>query len=165
MEQNNGVIQESKNINKNFSLDKSSLLIIVLLFMFSSKLWDIAWDIGKSLLYIIAIIYTINFINPALSISLKNIIYELINVDNKNNFIINILSQLLTLLKSLPIFSIFTAKQNIPTDEKLITSSMSGNKPLSNVHQANINDDVYLNGGNTKNLSNIDRSDHKNMSF
>jgi hypothetical protein len=133
--------------------------------MFSSRLWDIAWDIGKSLLYIIAIIYTINFINPALSISLKNIIYELINVDNKNNFIINILSQLLTLLKSLPIFSIFTAKQNIPTDEKLITSSMSGNKPLSNVHQANINDDVYLNGGNTKNLSNIDRSDHKNMSF
>lgn len=155
-----------KEINRvNPLIDKTTLIIIIIMFMFSSRLWDIAWDIGKSLLYIIAIIYTINFINPTLSISLKNIIYELINVDNKNNFIINILSQLLTLLKSLPIFSIFAAKQNIPTDEKLITSSVSGNKPLSNVNQASVNDDVYLNGGNTKNLSNIDRSDHKNMSF
>jgi hypothetical protein len=155
-----------KEINRvNPMMDKTTLIIIIIMFMFSSRLWDIAWDIGKSLLYIIAIIYTINFINPDLSISIKNIIYELINVDNKNNFIINILSKLLTFLKSLPIFSIFKSKQNIITDEKIITFPESENKPLLNVNQANITDNIYLNGGNTKNLSNIDRSDHKNMTF
>lgn len=145
-------------------IDKTTLIIIILMFMFSSRLWDIAWDIGKSLLYIIAIIYTINFINPDLSITLKNIIYELINVDNKNNFFLNILSKIFTTLKSLPVFNIFKSNKNIIIDENSVISS-SLNKPLLNVKQASINNDVYLNGGNTKNLSNIDRSDHKNMVY
>ena len=45
----------------NESYSKGTILIIILLFMFSSKIFNVVWDIGKSLIYIfiIKIIYNL----------------------------------------------------------------------------------------------------------
>jgi hypothetical protein len=163
MEQNNGVIQESKNINKNFSLDKSSLLIIVLLFMFSSKLWDIAWDIGKSFLYIIIIIYLTSFINQELADNIKNIIHDFTNVNSNNNIITDLLAKLSGSIKSILNFAQTEKTSASKVTPETIQSEQKVEKFETTTHTSLYDGTGYLSGGNTKNLSNIARSDSKNI--
>lgn len=73
---------------------KGSILIVLILFMFSSRILDITWDIGKSLIYLILIIYGINYLNPSFANKIKEIIIEFINIDSNGNFIKNTLSNL-----------------------------------------------------------------------
>ncbi len=73
---------------------KGTILIIFILFMFSSKILDITWDIGKSLFYLILIIYGINYLNPELANKIKEIIIDLINIDSNGFFIKDTLSKL-----------------------------------------------------------------------
>lgn len=162
----NGVVQESKNINKSFSLDKSSLLVIVLLFMFSSKLWDVAWDIGKSLLYIIIIMYLISFVNQDLADNIKNIIHDFTNVNASNNFISDLLVKLTAPLKS--IFNIGQTNIGKIVQEAIIPEQKvdKGEKfeRFETVTHTSLYDGTgYLSGGNTKNLANTARSDSKNI--
>jgi hypothetical protein len=76
---------------KNESYSKGTILIILILFMFSSKLLNIVWDIGKSGLYIFLIIYCLNYLNPNIAKKIKEILFDVINFGN-NNIIKNILS-------------------------------------------------------------------------
>ena len=174
MEQNNGstvtigvndVVQESKNINKNFSLDKSSLLIIVLLFMFSSKLWDIAWDIGKSFLYIIIIIYLTSFVNQDLADKIKNIIHDFTDVNSNNNIITDLLAKLSGSFKN--ILNIAQTEKTSVTQiikpPGQAESNSNLEKFVNTTHTSLYDGTGYLSGGNTKNLSNIARSDSKNI--
>jgi hypothetical protein len=75
---------------------KGIIIIIIILIIFSSKLFNIVWDVFKCLAYIIIIIYIIKYFNPTLiENSMKNkdilpsnkeITYnETINKNNKNN--------------------------------------------------------------------------------
>ncbi len=75
---------------------KGTILIVLILFMFSSRLLDITWDIGKSLIYLILIIYGINYLNPSLANKIKEIIIEFIDINSNGNFIKNTLSKLST---------------------------------------------------------------------
>jgi hypothetical protein len=75
-------------------LNKSTILIIFVLFMFSDKLWNISWDIGKSFLIVICILFTLNYLNPKLAEKVKEIISDFINVGSKNNFIMSIFSNI-----------------------------------------------------------------------
>jgi len=169
----NGIVQESKNINKNFSLDKSSLLIIVLLFMFSSKLWDIAWDIGKSLLYIIIIIYLISFVNPDLADNIKNIIHDFTNVNSNTGFISDLLAKLTSPLKSiLDIGQINLSNvmgkgsdKDVPkkTKQEPVQPEANVEKFETTTHTSLYDGTGYLGGGNSKNLSNKPRPDSKNI--
>ena len=172
MEQNNGstitigvndVVQESKNINKNFSLDKSSLLIIVLLFMFSSKLWDIAWDIGKSFLYIIIIIYLTIFVNQDLADKIKNIIHDFTDVNSNNNIITDLLAKLSGSFKN--ILNIAQTEKTSMTQviKPPVQADPKLEKFMNTTHTSIYDGTGYLSGGNTKNLSNIARSDSKNI--
>lgn len=155
----NGVIQETAK-PKSFSLDKSSLLVIVLLFMFSSKLWDMAWDIGKSLLYIIIIIYLIGFVNQDLADNIKNIIHDFTSVNSSNNFITDLFAKICTQIKN--ILNIGqanitkTIQETIQQEPKLETFT-------STTHASLYDGTSNLTGGNTKNLANLSRSDSKNI--
>jgi hypothetical protein len=75
---------------------KGTVLIVFILFMFSSRLLDIAWDIGKSLIYLIIIIYGVNYLNPSLASKIKEIITDFINIDSNGYFIKDTLAKLST---------------------------------------------------------------------
>jgi len=79
------------NKKNNESYSKGTILIILILFMFSSKLLIIAWDIGKSAFYIFLIIYGLNILNPNISNKIKEMLFDVINFGN-NNIFKNILS-------------------------------------------------------------------------
>lgn len=75
---------------------KGIIIIIIILIIFSSKLFDIVWDICKTLVCLIIIIYIIKYFNPALIEKIfknkdtlpsnKEITYnETIYRNNKNN--------------------------------------------------------------------------------
>jgi hypothetical protein len=66
-------------------MEKSTIVIIFLLFfLFSSRMWEITWDIGKALLYIIIGIFILNFLDKELSNNIKLIIIDLMNIDSYN---------------------------------------------------------------------------------
>ena len=90
MEQNK--TEQNKISYNNF--DKSTILIVVVLFMFSSKLLDIAWDIGKALVYIILIVYFLNYLNPDIANKIKEIINDFINFDTNGNIFKDIVSKI-----------------------------------------------------------------------
>lgn len=66
-------------------MEKSTIVIIFLLFfLFSSKMWEMTWDIGKALLYIIIAIFILNYLDKELSNNIKLIIIDLMNIDSYN---------------------------------------------------------------------------------
>lgn len=67
-------------------IDKSVILLILIAFTFSDSLWEIIWNIGKSLIYLIIFIFAINMINSSFANDIKNIINDLLNIGS-NNFI------------------------------------------------------------------------------
>jgi hypothetical protein len=79
---------------------KANILIILFLFIFSSKLLNIITDICKSLIYLILIIYGLNYINPLLANKIKEIITDFINIDTNGYFIKESLSKLATGINS-----------------------------------------------------------------
>jgi len=100
---------------KNESYSKGTILIILILFMFSSKLYNFFWDIGKSGIYVFLIIYFINYLNPNISKKIKEIFFDLINFGN-NNIIKNILSKISSIIMNL--FKKDTLNYNIETKKK-----------------------------------------------
>jgi hypothetical protein len=76
------------------NMNKGTILIIILLFMFSTKILDVVWDIGKALLYIIVLVNILTYLNPQLAIKIKEIINDFINLDSKNNFLIDSISKI-----------------------------------------------------------------------
>ena len=62
-------------------MEKNTLIIIFILFLISSKLWSIAWSIGKGLAFIVIIIVAINCVNPEVTKELQNILRKIISLD------------------------------------------------------------------------------------
>jgi hypothetical protein len=56
-------------------MDKNTMLVIILLILFSSKLWDI----GKGLLYILILIQVLKYVNIPLGNSIKKLTNNIIN--------------------------------------------------------------------------------------
>lgn len=100
--------------NKNF--DKSTILIVIVLFMFSSKILDIVWDIGKALIYIILIVYCLNYLNPNIANKIKEIINDFINFDTNGNILKDIMSKMSSTL--LNIFKPAKIKSKEISEEK-----------------------------------------------
>ena len=136
--------EEKLNIPKSESLDKGAILVIFLLFMFSSKLWQITWDIGTSLLYLIIAIYFLNYVYPPLGTKIKEIIMDFINLDSNNSFLKDFLSE--------------TSKQIIdeiktPKNEPINKNTVEEYHPM------------YYNNNLNKNLSNVGFTNQRNMSL
>ena len=62
-------------------MDKNTLLLIFILFLLSSQLLSITWDIGKASLYIVIILLILNSISPETATIIKNIFSRIINLD------------------------------------------------------------------------------------
>jgi len=128
---------------KNESYSKGTILIILILFMFSSKLYNFFWDIGKSGIYVFLIIYFINYLNPNISKKIKEIFFDLINFGN-NNIIKNILSKISSIIMNL--FKKDTLNYNIETKKK---------KKKNFFLKKNINDVDNSKVSNVRSLDNI----------
>lgn len=132
------------------NIDKSTMLIIFILIMFSSKLWVISFDIIKSLLYLSVIIYGINYLNPNISKNLKEIIINLFNFQSDDNIIKVALSKIASFIMNL-LKPEFINKMQETTPPK---DSLPGSKD-------NVNLNININPG-SKNLDNQD-SLNKNL--
>lgn len=62
-------------------MDKNALITIFVFFLLSNQLYNIVWEIGKSLFYIVLIIVGLSYINPSLSETLKKYLVNFINLD------------------------------------------------------------------------------------
>jgi hypothetical protein len=60
-------------------MDKNTMLVIILVILFSSKLWDI----GKGLLYILILIQVLKYINIPLGNSVKKLTNNIIDYNPK----------------------------------------------------------------------------------
>ena len=63
-------------------MDKNTLLLIFILFLLSSQLLSITWDIGKASLYIVIILLILNSISPETATIIKNMFSRIINLDS-----------------------------------------------------------------------------------
>jgi hypothetical protein len=63
-------------------MDKNSLLLVFVLFLFSSQLWNISWNIGLSLFYMITTLSVLNLTSPDSEVSLRSMLIKLINLDS-----------------------------------------------------------------------------------
>jgi len=108
---------------KNESYSKGTILIILILFMFSSKLLNIAWDIGKSVIYVFLIIFCLNYLNPNIAKKIKEMIFDVANFGN-NNIIKKILSTISSFIMNLfkldkPIYKIDIYKKKFIKKKKI----------------------------------------------
>ena len=62
-------------------ISKELIIIIILFFAFSGKIWNFMWKIGMSLVYIIVIIFILNSINPKVGNKVKEMFSDFINLD------------------------------------------------------------------------------------
>ena len=62
-------------------MDKNALITIFVFFLLSNQLYNIVWEIGKSIFYIVLIIVGLSYINPSLSDTLKKYLINFINLD------------------------------------------------------------------------------------
>ena len=72
------------------------------MFLLSNNLYNIVWDIIKSLFYLILALIGINFLNPSLATIIKNHIINIINLDQAfvKKTIINIKDSASELIKN-----------------------------------------------------------------
>jgi hypothetical protein len=126
--------------NNNESYSKGTILIVLLLFMFSSKIFSIVSTIGKSLIYIFIIIFCLNILNPNIAKKIKEILNNFINTGN-NNIIKNILSKIASFAlgiikkdetKDLDNKSLKKKKHKLETIAELDNSKVSNIRNLEN---------------------------------
>jgi hypothetical protein len=62
-------------------MDRKTLITIFVLFLISSQLWSMVWDIGKGVIYILLLIFALNYLNPAVADEMKNIFKKIVSLD------------------------------------------------------------------------------------
>ena len=112
-------------------LNKSTILIIFVLFMFSDKLWNISWDVGKSLLIVICILFALNYLNPTFAAKIKEIISDFINVGSENNFIMSIFSKIASFIMGIINFVKPNTILSLPTGEQVKEIILPANTQLA----------------------------------
>ena len=74
--------------------NKGIILLIFILIMFSSKLWGVTFNIFRSFIYLILIIYFVNLIDPNIAKTIKEFIHNFYDIQSENNFIRIFLSKI-----------------------------------------------------------------------
>ena len=109
-------------------ISKELIIIIILFFAFSGKIWNFMWKIGMSLVYIIVIIFILNSINPKVGNKVKEMFSDFINLDlnTVKDIVANISKSGLSLLEK-------NKQENINQENK-----------QENINQENINqENIY----------------------
>jgi hypothetical protein len=161
------------NIIEN-AINKIKLIIIILLFMFLSKIWNVVWHIGKIIVYIIIILYLINFINADLFNNFTNIskysdfLFELINK------IISIIKKFFNVkkIKQKTIEPVYSDQESTQSEQKPTQSEQEQSKVCTDtiiktieIFSNLLNNHGSSNNGNVKNFANIQRKSNKNFFF
>jgi len=63
-------------------MKQNTLFTIVIFFLLSKQLWNIFWDIGKALFYIVCVVIGLKVVNPELSSEVQNYVERIIRLDN-----------------------------------------------------------------------------------
>jgi hypothetical protein len=64
-------------------MDQKTLLVIFLLILISSQLWNIVWDMGKSALYLVIILLLLTYIDPNTADTIKKYGQRILGLDSK----------------------------------------------------------------------------------
>ena len=166
---NNISIEEIFNVQSEFNIpkdcnNKTILIIIIILLIFLSKIFDIVWYIGKAILFII-ILYLINFINT-------DIDNKFTNICSYFNFIFKLIAKIISIfinffniknkkLKQIAQQSIEPYQQVSENDQQVSENIIKTIEIVSNL----INDPSIINSSNVKNFANIKRTSNKNTFF
>ena len=62
-------------------MEKNLLLFFIILFLFSNKIWEFIWDIGKGIFYAIILINILDYINIPIASDIKKILTGSFNYD------------------------------------------------------------------------------------
>ena len=161
------------NIIEN-AINKTKLIIIILLFMFLSKIWNVVWHIGKIIVYIIIILFLINFINVDLFNNFTNIskysdfLFELINK------IISIIKKFFNVkkIKQKTIEPVYSDQESTQSEQEPTQSDQEQSKVCTDtiiktieIFSNLLNNQGSSNNGNVKNFANIQRKSNKNFFF
>jgi len=63
-------------------MEQNTLFTIVIFFLLSKQLWNIFWDIGKALFYIVCVVIGLRVINHELSTQVQNYVERIVRLDN-----------------------------------------------------------------------------------
>ena len=187
---NNISIEEIFNVQSEFNIpkdcnNKTILIIIIILLIFLSKIFDIVWYIGKAILFII-ILYLINFINT-------DIDNKFTNICSYFNFIFKLIAKIISIfinffniknkkLKQIAQQSIEPYQQVSENDQQVSENDQQVSENDQQVSENDqhvseniiktieivsnlINDPSIINSSNVKNLANIKRTSNKNTFF
>ena len=123
-------------------ISKELIIIIILFFAFSGKIWNFMWKIGMSLVYIIVIIFILNSINPKVGNKVKEMFSDFINLDlnTVKDIVANISKSGLSLLdknkntkqeninqENINQENIYEEYNNINEDNQMIESTLNRN--------------------------------------
>ncbi len=64
-------------------MDQKTLLVIFLLILMSSQLWNIVWDMGKAAIYLIIILLLLTYIDPDTAETIKKYGQRILGLDSK----------------------------------------------------------------------------------
>jgi hypothetical protein len=62
-------------------MEKNLLLFFIILFLFSNKIWNFIWDIGKGIVYAIILINILDYLDIPIAKDIKNLVNSFINYD------------------------------------------------------------------------------------
>jgi hypothetical protein len=109
-------------------MDQKTLLVIFILILISSQLWNILWDMGKSALYLVIFLLVLTYIDPTSADTIKKYGQRLLGLDPK--LITDFLSS-----SSKFIFGVFGKTPTIifAESEIIINQNRNDNELLKNI--------------------------------
>ena len=119
-------------------MSKNTLLLLFIIALFSSQLWNITWNIGTSAFYLIIIIIILNYLNPDSGVVVQENATKIINLDfSLIKYIFSAISKF--------ILSLFTTyKKNTNTNSNINTDIDPDLDPDTD-NSINLNDDILIN--------------------
>ena len=114
-------------------MDKNTLLLIFVLFLVSSYLWNISWNIALSFIYLIIVLSVLNVINPESAFSLRSILTRIINLDSSLLFeVLSTLSKFIIGFFNSDFYKRVKTGIPVSTDDYLYSpTSRLGNKEIT----------------------------------
>lgn len=101
-------------------MDKNTLLLLFVLALLSSQLWNMTWNIGLSAFYLIIIIIGLNYISPDSSMIIKDNITKIINLD------FSLFKDLFSYISKF-ILSIFSSYKTVTTEVGILDNKILEN--------------------------------------
>jgi len=121
-------------------MSKNTLLLLFIIALFSSQLWNITWNIGTSAFYLIIIIIILNYLNPDSGAVVQENATKIINLDfSLIKYIFSSISKFI-----LSLFTTYKKNTNTNPDSNINTDIDPDLDPDTD-NSINLNDDILIN--------------------